>query len=286
MTQPSAVSSAGAAAGTGLTTIGRTSGAGQRESLMRQHGRASHARKPACAALALAAAFIAGCSGANSGVTVQTVPTTTNLPVTATTTASETGSENVTTGIPNSTAPSTGATTSGMASRASSPRSASTSPHPRSSGARQWPADFTPAQQDSAKAAIAAFDGFTRVSADAQARPALKDWTKDIRKYAADPTAAQTLHNLATLVSAKVHAVVSSTYETTSVKSADGHKVVVQSCVDSSKASIADSSGHIVKLRPDQHPRTLLTFNVYLYAAKDGGWLVGETIVPDPAKIC
>lgn len=155
----------------------------------------------------------------------------------------------------------------------------------KSTASNPWPANFTAAQQTYAKGALAAFNGFTAVAASAEKQPS-KDWTKAIRKYTADPTAAHTLDGIASLATAKVHATTTETHEAPRVVSATAKEVVLESCVDGSKAAIADASGKKVDLRPSPHPRVLLTYNVYQYGPKVGGWLVSETVAPTPVKPC
>ncbi len=148
-----------------------------------------------------------------------------------------------------------------------------------------WPANFTAAQQTYARGALAAFSGFTTVAAAAEKQPS-KDWTKAIRKYTADPTASSTLDSLASLATAKVHATTTETHEAPRVVSATAKEVVLESCVDGSKLALADASGEKVDLRPSPHPRVLLTYNVYQYGPKVGGWLVSETVAQTPVKPC
>jgi cytoskeletal protein RodZ len=232
------------------------------------------------ALLGVVVIVLAGCSGGSSGVHTQSVQPAPSTSPSAQTPPTASMSPGPSTPIQT---PSSGSSTpsSGTAppSRVSTMSSASNAPSP-------WPTNFTNAQQNWARAALTAFAGFIKVSADAEAAPAAKNWNQTIRRYAADPTAAQTLDGIASLKSAGVHAIRTATYTGIVVKAADGRKVVLQACVDGTDASLADSSGKVVALKPSAHPRTLLTFNVFLYPAKVGGWLISETMVPNPVKPC
>ncbi len=243
---------------------------------------------------------LAACSSGSSGVRLQSIdppasastsatlapitPTTPGLPSSGSVSASHSSSASTGESSSNPTQPSTvsvrpsktattGGTVSGTTSSASNP----------------WPASFTAAQQADARSALAAFNGFVKVSTAAELNPAGKNWTKEIRKYAADPTATSTLDALASLVTAKVHATSTEMYRSVTVLSATdkpNKKVTIQACVDGSAGKLADSSGKPIAVHLPAHPSVLLTYNVYLYDAKYGGWLVSETIVPKPVKPC
>lgn len=124
-----------------------------------------------------------------------------------------------------------------------------------------------------------------RVEALANAQPAAKDWTAEIRRYTADPAAYQALKAIASLAAAKVHTTGTITEDHLAVKSADSHKVVITACVDASKSDLVDSAGKSVIARP-ANPRTTEMFTLYLYSIKDGGWLVSEKGSVQPPRIC
>jgi hypothetical protein len=229
--------------------------------------------------VALGLAVTGGCSSGSSGVHLETPdpPSSASSPPTSSAIVSSTQTS----------------TQSSVSSTPLPPSSSKTPPTTTPStttakamtAANPWPANFTAAQQTYAKGALAAFNGFTTVAAAAEKQPN-KDWTKEIRKYAGDPTAAQTLDGIASLASAKVHVTTAETHEAPRVLSANANEVVLQSCVDGSKAAIADASGKKVDLQPSTNPRILLTYNVYQYGPKVGGWLVRETVAPTPVKRC
>lgn len=248
-------------------------------------------RRFAAGALAVAASLVlTSCSSGSTGVHLQTLDSSTSAAVNV---ASPTGG----TSSPSSATGTTPRPSQPVVSSASSSSSSTSSSSPTSAPSttkaqvtapttdKQWPADFTAGQKVYAKAALAAFDGFVQVSTKAEKQPG-KDWTKEIRKYAADPTAAKTLDDLASLATANVHATTTETYEAARVISATEKEVVLQSCIDGSKAAIADASGKKVDLRPSPHPRAILKFNIYQYGPKVGGWLVRETVAPTPAEPC
>lgn len=247
---------------------------------MRRHPRC---HRPAAGALIIAAGLIlTGCTSGSAGVHLQTAdpPSRTQVTSLVATVATTVVSSRPVTMV----APSNSQTPSGPGPSTSA-LVTSTKVEDTPTSAVPWPATFTAAQQSYAKGALAAFTGFVRVSTAAEKQPG-KDWTTAIRKYAGDPTAAKTLEDVASLATAKVHATVTETHEAPRVLSATAKEVVLESCVDGSKAAIADATGKIVDLRPSAHPRVLVTFNVSQCGLKAGGWLVRETVAPSPAKSC
>lgn len=148
-----------------------------------------------------------------------------------------------------------------------------------------WPSDLSPEQIVVAEAALATVDGYIAVNAAANSDPAAKDWTAEIRKYASDPAAAQTLDALESFVTAQVRQTVPPTYEDPKVVSVDDHEVVVQACLDNTRTTLVDAEGASV-LSPPANPRAIVTLTLYLYAPADGGWLVGEQNISSPAQTC
>jgi hypothetical protein len=148
-----------------------------------------------------------------------------------------------------------------------------------------WPADLTPEQQDQAKAALAALDGYIQVTNAASADPAAKDWTGDIRKYTADPEATQFLESLASMATARVRQIVPPTYEDPTVTAVGGNRVSIVACVDRSQQDVVDENGDHA-LQPAEVPRKLWTATVYEYEAQYGGWLVSETAPAKPVQPC
>ena len=218
-----------------------------------------------CAAIALIAMLIAGCSSSGSGVITQDL-----------TSASSSGSNGSSASPPASTS-----------SASSVPTSASTLPTPTATTptSNPWPADLTPEQQDQAKAALAALDGYIQITNAASADPAAKDWTADVRKFTADPEASQFLESLASMASATVRQVVPPTYEHPTVAAVDGNRVSIVACVDRSLQDIVDQNGDHA-LQPAEVPRKLWTATVYEYEAQYGGWLVSETAPAKPVQPC
>jgi len=235
----------------------------------------------ATGSLLIAASLVltGGCSSGSSGVHLQTPDPPSSTPLLPTSSATV-GS------TPASSQPTVSSTPS-LASSSKTPpiTTPPTTPAKATTAANPWPANFTGPQQAYAKGALAAFAGFARVTSAAQKQPG-KDWTKAVREYTADPTAGKTLDEIASLVTAKVHATTTATYEAPRVVSATADEVVIQSCVDGSKTAIADASGKKIALQPSAHPRSQLTFNVYQYGPKAGGWLVRETVASNPVKSC
>lgn len=243
--------------------------------------RQPHRRRPtACALIVATGLILTSCTSGSAGVHLQTAD-----PLSST--AADLTSSTVDTSTISPPQPVASSTPSPVSSSNTTPVTITpaTTPAKATTTANPWPANFTGPQQAYAKGALAAFDGFVRASTAAEKQPS-KDWTKAIRKYAADPTAAKTLDDIESLATAKVHATVTETHEAPRVLSANAKEVVLESCVDGSKATIADASGNKVDLRPSPHSRVLLTFNVYQYGPKAGGWLVRETVAPSPVKPC
>ena len=227
---------------------------------------------------------LSNCSSGSSGVHLQSIDPPSSPAASVAQSAPQSTQSSFLSVTPQSTQPAVSASLSTKPS-ASATKPSTPSVAPVTSTTQPWPASFSPTQQAYAKSALATFDGFVRISTAAEKQPA-KDWTQAIRKYAADPTAAKTLDDLASLVAAKVHATSTETYGPSRVISATANKVVLESCVDGSQAALADDTGKKVALRSSPHPRTLLTFNVYDYSPKNGGWLVSETVAPNPVKPC
>ena len=148
-----------------------------------------------------------------------------------------------------------------------------------------WPADLTKDQVAAAESALAAVAGYVKVTAAANADPSAKDWTADVRTYAADPLATQTLEALGTLTKAKVHQTVSPVYEHPTVISVDDHRTVVEACLNDTKTTLVDAAGRSA-LGPAASPRAVVTLTLRNYAPKVGGWLIGEQLVSSPARKC
>lgn len=220
-----------------------------------------------------------GCSSGSSGVHLQTPDPPSSTPLLPTSSATvgsmATSSQPTVSSIPSlvssskTTLITTPVTMSTTATTASNP----------------WPANFTSAQQAAAKTSLAAVQGYMRVEVQANAQPAAKDWTAEIRRYTADPAAYQALKAIASLAAAKVHTTGTITQDHVAVKSADSHKVVVTACVDTSKSDLVDSAGKSVIERP-ANPRTVEIFTLYLYNSKNGGWLVSEKGSVQPPRTC
>lgn len=127
--------------------------------------------------------------------------------------------------------------------------------------------------------------GFLDVVAAADADPSGKDWTADVRKYAADPAAAITLDALSTVAKANAHQTVPPVHENLTVISIDDQEAVIEACGDNSNVDVVDSSGQSV-FTPPTNPRTIVIFKLRLYSADLGGWLVGEEHEAKPIRTC
>jgi hypothetical protein len=235
---------------------------------------------------------LAACSSGSSGVHLQSIdpPASATLaPVTHTPSGLPSSAHNSLTAPTGSIATPSSSSTSPPSAVAVTPSTSAppgvTTSGTTSSTSNPWPASFTAVQQKDAKAALAAFTGFVKVATAAKKDPG-KNWTAELRKHAADPTVGMTLDQLASLTAAKVHETSTEVYRDVIVTSATAQKVTMHACVDGSGIQIADASGKPITLKRSAHPRGLLTYNVYLYDAKYGGWLVSETIVPNPVKPC
>jgi len=224
---------------------------------------------------------LTSCSSGSAGVHLQTPETPSSSPATLSSAAATAPSQPAVSSASTSPAATKPASSASRSTVTTTTQVIATT----STTINSWPLDFTPSQQAAAKASLAAVEGYIRVEAEANAKPGAKDWTKEVRKYTADPAAYQALKGISSLAAAKVHATVPPTYEDLTVKSADAHEVVIRACVDSSLSTLVDASSKSV-LEPPKYPRTIETFTVYLYAAKNGGWLVSETGSPQPQQTC
>lgn len=241
--------------------------------------------KPFAAPLVVALALaLSSCSSGSSGVHLQSVDPPTS-PSTSVEQSAPQSTQPLVTSVPRESTQPTVSASPVTKPSTSATKTPATSVAPGTT-TNPWPANFSPAQQAEAKAALTALDGHLKASAAANANPAAKDWTKTIRTYAADPTAAQTLDGVASLKTAKVRELVSASVSGIKVKSADAKKVVVQACSDGSDIKVVDLAGKPVKFQQQKNPRTLLTYSIDQYGPKYGGWLVRDTLVPNPPQNC
>ena len=242
-------------------------------------------RKTFAAALVVALALaLSSCSSGSSGVHLQSVDPPSSPSTSVPQSVPQSTQSSVSSVAPQSTQPDVSASPVTEPST-SATKTPATSVAPGTT-TNPWPSNFSAAQQAEAKAALTALEGHLKASAAANANPAAKDWTKTIRKYAADPTAAQTLNGVASLKTAKVRETVSASVSGIKVKSADAKKIVVQACSDGSDIKLVDLAGKPVKFQQQKNPRTILTYSIYQYGPQYGGWLVRETIVPNPPQKC
>lgn len=222
------------------------------------------------AAAIAATTALAGCTSPNSGVITQSVETAAS-PSTAASTSSTVDSSSTTT-------PPTDSLTT------------SSEPLPTEDtgvAASSWPSDFTPAQQDAARLSLQVVAGFVAAVDEAEAAPAKKDWAADIRRFSADPLAAQTLQGIQSMAQYNIHAESAIRYDQMMVVSADDHRVAVSTCMDSTTAVWLDPSGANVLDAPAL-PRQVKTFVLSAYDAQYApeGWLVFETSFTTPASPC
>ena len=210
-------------------------------------------RKTFAAALVVAVALaLSSCSSGSSGVHLQSV----DPPSSPSASVAQSSPQLIQSSVP-SVAPQSTRTAVSPSQATRSSTSATKTPATNvapGTTTKPWPTNFSPAQQAEAKAALTALDGHLKASAAANANPAAKDWTKTIRKYAADPTAAQTLNGVASLRTAKVRETVSASVSGIKVKSADAQKIVVQACSDGTDIKLVDLAGKPVKFSTAKEP--------------------------------
>ena len=248
--------------------------------------RRANGHRLAAGALGIAALILASCTSGSAGVHLQTA----DPPPPSTSTKVTSSPLTAATATPPQTAVSSAHTSdagTGLSSRSSTTTAATNSEVKPTTplAAGPWPATFTPAQRTAAIASLGAVRGYIQIEAEANAKPGAKDWTIEVRRYTADPAAYLALRGIASLASAKVHATTPPSYQALTVKSADAHRVTITACVDRTKADLVDASGKSV-ITPPAHPRSIEEFTASLFSAKDGGWLVSNTVVLNPVQTC
>ena len=156
-----------------------------------------------------------------------------------------------------------------------------------SASAPPWPSDFTPAQQEAARLSLQVVAGFIAAVDKAEAAPAQQDWAASIRRFSADPLASQTLQGIHSMAQYNIQAESAIRYDQMAVVSADDHRVVVSTCMDSTTAAWLDPSGANVLEAPALR-RQVKIFVVSAYDAQYApeGWLVFETKFTTPAAPC
>ncbi|RIJ78733.1 hypothetical protein D1871_01995 [Nakamurella silvestris] len=120
-----------------------------------------------------------------------------------------------------------------------------------------WPESFTGDQVVAAKAALAAFQGYAKVTNLAYRSPGSRDWTAAVQRYAADPESSTLLGSIEGLKQADLHLEGSIDYLDTRIVAADVAHVRVTACVDRSLAHIVDKAG-AESVEPPAHLRSLL----------------------------
>lgn len=229
----------------------------------------TQARTAAVAALAVTTLLLAACSPDGSGVITESSTT----PVA--TSPSMTNSS--------SPAPATSAPATSITAATSSPTGETSQTSPQPSVA--WPADFTPAQQEAAQAALATVGGYTSLLSAANADPAGEDWATEFRRFAVEGIAEQTAATVRTLQDAGVHMASPLSYEDANVTAADDYRVSAEVCVDSSQAQLVDEQGQPVSLDAPQQ-RVVSFYTLAKFAPADGGWLILEEPTPAEPKLC
>lgn len=145
------------------------------------------------------------------------------------------------TGLPASVSDSSGVTSDGVPTQERGP----------------WPDSFTADQVVAAKAALAAFQGYTKVTNLAYRSPGSRDWTAAVRRYAADPESSTLLGSIEGLRQADLHLEGSIDYLDIRIVAAEVSHVKVTACVDRSPARIVDKTG-AEAVEPPAHLRSLL----------------------------
>lgn len=150
-------------------------------------------------------------------------------------------------------------------SRASAPTSGTAAP-------ASLPAGLTPAQVADAKAAVAAYVGYSQLVDRAYSDPG-KDWSKEAAKWAVDPVKSSLLSNLAG--TAKLRQYTSGGIELNpAVTKVETGLVTIKDCVDSTNSDFFDSTGRSIKAPnvPGSYIRHDSEAQVALY--ETGQWLV------------
>jgi hypothetical protein len=144
-----------------------------------------------------------------------------------------------------------------------------------------WPPNLSPAEQQSAQAALAAYTDFWQVK-DASAADPSKDWSADFEKVATGQIAGGAVDYLVTLKVSKQHQV-GSTALTATVLSVTSDAVTMQGCVNRTSVHLVDSAGAAVD-SGEVVPAAFQTATATLQA--DGGYKVDELVNPNPMQTC
>lgn len=100
------------------------------------------------------------------------------------------------------------------------------------------------------------------------------DWTSEVRKYAGDPYAKQTLDALTQFAEQKTTTVGQMTY-TASVVSVEPNRIVLNACIDNSGLKLFVDGVEIDPVKPNGS-RFQQTVRIYKNEQSATGWLVSE----------
>jgi hypothetical protein len=212
----------------------------------------SMVRGSAIAALAVSAALLfVGCSSSVDGPPDSSSASSTSTSTVAATTSPPSPSTQV--------VPSTSVTSS-------TPSTAS------ATSANPLPPDLTPDQITQARAAIAAYVGYSALVDRAYADPN-KDWSAEAAQWATDPAKSSLLQNLAGTAALGQHTSGSIELNPTVTKVEPG-LITIKDCVDSTNTDFFDSTGRSIKAPdvPGSYFRHISEVQVALY--ETGQWLV------------
>ena len=136
-----------------------------------------------------------------------------------------------------------------------------------------WPPGSTPEEQEAAKGAIAAFEGYTQVLTAAQQNPNQPDWESQFARYLAEPALGERGRVISSLAMGGAHQVGVAKYEDIRTTVVDEDSATVVACVDTTDVIVVDQNGAELPI-PVGPKRMLVSAQVEERAAS--GWLVTE----------
>lgn len=152
-----------------------------------------------------------------------------------------------------------------------------------------WPADFTPAQAEMARAAIAVYVEAWRIT-DAVLSDPDRDWEPEVRKVMSDPVATETIGTAASLSSEGMRAAGSTEIDarvsTISGGGEDGTTITIDACVDIDGSDLIDANGVSVLAPLSTGPRFKQRAEVIKFDDQSGGWLLSATQSSTPLEPC
>jgi hypothetical protein len=147
------------------------------------------------------------------------------------------------------------------------------------------PASTSGQPTEAMHAAVAAYKGLTQISDSAFSSPH-KDWSLEVKRFAAAPVATKVLDEISDLASTGLRSVghISVSAVVTSVRPT---RIDLRGCIDTSGMDIIDASGHSVKAAsgPGAYWRYIQTVSLIPDPGSAEGWVVSD-FVTDNGEPC